>query len=344
MKATDTSNPGSKLNDQVRPSEVSHDDAMKTLDAMTRNVESGLFPTTGGAVSLMSKSDVDLLFDASANHSGRFWPLVLDTGRLARRSRSEWYAAAIEQALFHGARPYDPNATAIMDLTLREYDDSGVDWTRVQAYADALYTGLPRADDREYWADDGTPLTVLAFRGRPRSSAGYAARLTRHPSNRRRSRWITVSVGAAAAIIATLLVANATALHWSKVDVPAQAETFRRELVPTGKYNVRGSEESACWVGQDWSECINEAVGQYQQACMPGDLSAFLSETICIHYKTMIDDMKSQDSPGAVVAAGGSPGLLVRTPEEQYANVSNNDAQPAVTHQAVCWLFTEESG
>ncbi|MGN7976606.1 hypothetical protein ACTJJ4_03460 [Microbacterium sp. 22195] len=151
--------------------------------------------------------------------------------------------------------------------------------------------------------------------------------------------WVTLAiVGVLILAVATTTVyAFVTARHWDKVDVPAQAATTHSEEYETGRYDVTMDTVNPCAVRQDWTECTDAMARQYELACAGVELTEAAVQT-CAQYSAAIDDMKHQDGDGYYVDTLGDFGHLSRTPEIGTREVSNNDARPAITHRAVCYL------
>ncbi|KKX97797.1 hypothetical protein AAY78_11480 [Microbacterium sp. Ag1] len=151
--------------------------------------------------------------------------------------------------------------------------------------------------------------------------------------------WVTLSVIGALLLIALIVVVVAltTARHWTKVDSPEKPETFHSEEYETGLYLVADDGVSPCAVDQDWTDCINAMEAQYAGACAGVELVP-AAATLCGQHRAEIDRMRAEDSEGTVVASLGDFGHLTRTPEIATRQVSNNDYEAAVTHEAVCYL------
>lgn len=157
--------------------------AIKAAKVIDQNLKAGLFPTTGGAVSLMAKEDVDLLYEGRGA-GGAFIPRVPDRNGARAASHGEWYVAAVEQAVFHQATgllarkdSFDLNLVQAMDGFLHTWHGSGVDWTRVYTFAERLDSTVPPYKQTPYWAQHREePMTVLAFCGqrvRSRAPRGF---------------------------------------------------------------------------------------------------------------------------------------------------------------------------
>lgn len=167
----------------------------------------------------------------------------------------------------------------------------------------------------------------------------------------------------AAVLLAFIAFTLATAERWEKVDVPEHEDLSSAREVPTGKYIVTMDNVNPCYVGQDWTECINAYIAQYNAACtLPLSDSRTLtqrkdgsystahlrhnshvqtaavrlisSRTLCQDYADMISEMQAEDQPGYYVAGLGSWGHLTSTPETETVY----DIIPAQTHEAVCYL------
>lgn len=138
-------------------------------------------------------------------------------------------------------------------------------------------------------------------------------------------------------VILVVVGALASARHWTKVDVAEHKETFRTEAYQTGSYNISNDRVSPCYVGQDWTACINVMVGIYNSACVGVSLTTS-GYNLCDGYLAEIDRMKGEGGWGYTVVTLGSWGHLSRLPETSTRQVSNNDYRPAVTHDAVCYL------
>ncbi|MFJ6531558.1 hypothetical protein [Microbacterium sp. NPDC091662] len=151
--------------------------------------------------------------------------------------------------------------------------------------------------------------------------------------------WVTLSAVGALLLIAVIVVVLAftTARHWTKVDSPEKPETFHSEEYETGLYLVTDDGVSPCAVDQDWTDCINAMEAQYAGACAGVELVP-AAVTLCGEHRAEIDRMRAEDSEGSVVASLGDFGHLTRTPEIATRQVSNNDYEAAVTHEAVCYL------
>lgn len=167
----------------------------------------------------------------------------------------------------------------------------------------------------------------------------------------------------AAVLVAFIAFTLATAERWEKVDVPEHIDPSSAREVPTGNYTVTMDNISPCYVGQDWTDCINAYIAQYNAACtLPLSDSRTLtqrkdgsystahlrhnshvqtaavrrisSRTLCQDYADMISEMQAEDQPGYYVAGLGSWGHLTATPETETVY----DIIPAQTHEAVCYL------
>ncbi|MBO0979480.1 hypothetical protein [Microbacterium sp. SD291] len=151
--------------------------------------------------------------------------------------------------------------------------------------------------------------------------------------------WIVLSVLGALILIAVLVVvaAFATARHWTKVDVPEQPETFHSEEYETGRHDVTMDDVNPCHVDQDWTDCTDLMVATYTAACVGVELTE-AADAICTEYSGAIDEMKAQDADGYYVASLGTFGSLHQSAETAMRDVSNEDYEPAVTHEAVCYL------
>lgn len=151
--------------------------------------------------------------------------------------------------------------------------------------------------------------------------------------------WVTLAlVGVLIlAVAGTTVYAFVTARNWDKVDVPAQAATTHSEQYETGRYDVTMDTVNPCAVGQDWTECTDAMARQYELACAGVELTESAVPT-CEQYSSAIAEMKRQDGDGYYVESLGDYGHLSRTPEIGTREVSNNDARPAITHRAVCYL------
>jgi hypothetical protein len=176
-----------------------------------------------------------------------------------------------------------------------------------------------------------------AYGGMPTASASGAT-----DGDGKKSRvglWVALSIVGALLLIAIIVVvfAFSTARHWTKVDVPEKPETFHSEEYETGLYLVADDGVSPCYVDQDWTDCIAAMEAQYAAGCADVELVP-AAVTLCAQHRTEIDRMIAADSEGSVVASLGDFGHLTRTPEMATREVSNEDYEPAVTHEAVCYL------
>lgn len=195
-------------------------------------------------------------------------------------------------------------------------------------------TAAPFAETAPY------PSAAPQFAAYPGSAAPAAAGGFGPPPPRRRTGlWVSLSiVGALLLVLVVVAVAAfATARHWTKTDVPEQPETFHSEEYKTGRYDVSMDPTSPCWVDQDWTDCVNLMVSQYNAAC--ADITLTEDATaVCADYLAEIDRMKSEDTGDYIVVSLGGYGSLHRTEETATRQVSNNDHRDAVTHEAVCYL------
>ena len=151
--------------------------------------------------------------------------------------------------------------------------------------------------------------------------------------------WVALSIVGALVLIAiaVVVIAFTTARHWTKVDVPEKPETFHSEEFETGRYFVVDDGVSPCAVDQDWTDCIAAMEAQYAGACVGAELVP-TTVVVCTQHRAEIDRMIAEDSEGSVVASLGDFGHLTLTPETDTRQVSNEDFEPAVTHEAVCYL------
>lgn len=176
-------------------------------------------------------------------------------------------------------------------------------------------------------------------------------------------RLVAINAGIAVVLIAFIAFTLATAERWEKVDVPAHEDLSSAREVPTGYYIVTMDNVNPCYVGQDWTDCINAYIAQYNAACtLPLSDSRTLtrrkdgsystahlrhnshvqtaavrlisSRTLCQDYADMISEMQAEDQPGYYVAGLGSWGHLTSTLETETIY----DIIPAQTHEAVCYL------
>ncbi|MFN8184698.1 MAG: hypothetical protein U0R23_09780 [Candidatus Nanopelagicales bacterium] len=154
--------------------QVSHRDYTKATRFALENVEKGLYPTTGGAVSLMHKEVVEELYKRNAQTSPSFTPRVPDRGGKPASSLEEWYVAAVEQALLQQGsgllskkrRAFDPNLVSAMDGFLHTYSRNGLEWRRIFAYAQRLDSSVPPFGRSPFWLTfEEEPMSVLAFCG-----------------------------------------------------------------------------------------------------------------------------------------------------------------------------------
>jgi hypothetical protein len=142
---------------------ISPKDAMGAMEHIQRNMDSGLYPTTGGAVSLMHKDDVDELFRANRGLFPKFRPQIPDRNGGKAKTIGDWYIAAIEQALFHGSRPFETRQITAMDGFLNSYVGSGVDWRRIHSFALSKNSRVRPYQQGLSWLSTGEPLSVAAF-------------------------------------------------------------------------------------------------------------------------------------------------------------------------------------
>ena len=168
-------------------------------------------------------------------------------------------------------------------------------------------------------------------------------------------RVIAINLGIAAALLCAIGLVVwygvDTAYHWEKVDNPGITLDQR-----TGYYIVTMDKEPVCYVGQDWTECINAYIAEYNNACtLPlstqspvrstrnnavhpvatfgenvfSGLSS--SQSLCNRYSNMISEMQAEDQPGYYVASLGSWGHLHAREETEEVRVGYE------SHEAVCY-------
>ncbi|WP_149085163.1 MULTISPECIES: hypothetical protein [Microbacterium] len=198
------------------------------------------------------------------------------------------------------------------------------------AAAPAFATGLAPAP---------APLSGVPGQGFD-STGGPASSAPETPERKSRvGLWVTLGVVGALLLLAAIVTVFAlvTARHWTKVDVPEEPETFHSEEYETGRFLVADDGVSPCSVDQDWTDCIGLMEAEYAGACAGVDLVP-AAAGLCAQHRAEIDRMIAEDADGMYVASLGDFGHLTRTPETATRQVSNDDAEPAVTHEAVCYL------
>lgn len=158
------------------------------------------------------------------------------------------------------------------------------------------------------------------------------------PASERRHRRTPVVAAAlvVVALAATAGVVVATARHWTKVDVPEQAETFHEEEYETGSYVVELVAGSPCTSGQATTECLALLEAEYQAVCVAQPIT-IESGDACDAYREDWDWMLELDMTGYVIDQVAEMNRLQSTPEIATRQVSNDDDVPAVTHEAVCY-------
>jgi len=156
------------------------------------------------------------------------------------------------------------------------------------------------------------------------------------PDRRASKVWRNVAIGIAT-VVAVVLVVEVTAERWTKVVIPEKPTTYRIETYLTGDYDVYADQADPCWVGQDWTDCTNVMIDQYNWACV-GIALTDVGYSVCERYSDEIDWMIEQDGPWIEVASLGGMGGLSRQAESATRRVSNNDYRPAVTREAVCYV------
>lgn len=162
-------------------------------------------------------------------------------------------------------------------------------------------------------------------------------------NKKHRRRVIITSLGTAAllfaAIVGVVWYGIDTAVHWEKVDNPGTMIEQR-----TGYYIVTMDDEQVCYVGQDWTDCINAYIAEYNGACTlplstkPSGSERFSisgnpspSQSLCNRYSNMISEMQAEDRPGYYVVSLGSWGHLHARPETERVRVGYE------SHEAVCY-------
>lgn len=119
--------------------------------------------------------------------------------------------------------------------------------------------------------------------------------------------------------------------EWANVDEPAKLAE-----VETGNLNIVMSDINTCHVGQDWGECINANIDEYNKVCVGLSLSDS-AKRLCEDYEAVIVDMQNRGGAGWTVTTLGGWGGLSTEAETKL------DSIPAVSHVAVCYfgLFGE---
>lgn len=199
----------------------------------------------------------------------------------------------------------------------------------------AAFAAAPPPATAAYEGTAGAPAGDPYAAGAP-----YGASAGEAPAKKRRTGlWVTLSIVGALLIAAIIVVviAFATARHWTKTDVAEKPETFHTEEYETGLYNVADDGVSPCTVNQDWTDCIGLMEAQYTGACADVELTG-TATLLCTQHRTEIDRMRGLDQEGMYVSSLGSFGHLTKTAETATREVSNDDYEPAVTHEAVCYL------
>lgn len=116
--------------------------------------------------------------------------------------------------------------------------------------------------------DDKTPLE--------REPAPVEPELKKTTPAKRARRLIIINGIICAALLAFIGYTISTAVHWTKVDVPEHKETFHDEQRETGAYIVKMDDVSPCYVNQNWQECIDAFISEYNNACADRQLSTRL--------------------------------------------------------------------
>ena len=136
-------------------------------------------------------------------------------------------------------------------------------------------------------------------------------------------------------LVALIGVGLSTAVRWEKVDVPAHEETFHIEQRDSGMWNVKDDHVPPCYINQDWTDCINLHINEYNGACAERNLTPY-AQNLCDKYSEEIDRMEAEDGPYHYVVSLGSFGHLTAEKFYTSVHVSNNDYVPAQTHEALC--------
>lgn len=235
------------------------------------------------------------------------------------RSSRSWY----DYWITISGQGTPPAATTAATVPLGGHDLP----TAAAAAPPAAYGATPTA-----YATGAAPFTTPPL-------DGTATATGTPPRKSRVGLWVTLSVLGALFLIAAVVTAFAfaTARHWTKVDVPEKPETFHSEEYETGAYFVTDDGVSPCYIDQDWTDCIGAMEAQYAAACAGVELVPSAAD-LCAQHRAEIDRMIAEDVDGTYVASLGDFGHLTRTPETATRQVSNDDYEPAVTHEAVCYL------
>ena len=209
----------------------------------------------------------------------------------------------------------------------------GNTWTE---WVDASETSLDVTN-----GGDTAPLSSPVFAVHPQAEGDGQGEPPKPANSKRRTSPAVVVVITLAAVsiaaVGIVLLATSTAEHWTKIDVAEQKETFRWEEYDTGNYIVIDNGVSPCYVDQDWYECRNSMVDEYNRECVGRSLAA-QSVATCDAYRAQIDRMEADGEYGWVVETVGGFGYLQSTPEMDRRQVSNNDYRAAITHEAVCYF------
>lgn len=152
-----------------------------------------------------------------------------------------------------------------------------------------------------------------------------------------RSNWILFSGSALVLVILVLLLGNATGVKWEKIDVPEHEMTYHSETELTGKNDVVDNHIPPCFVGEDWVECVNIHVAEFNATCASASLTP-AAHTVCDNYSAMIEGMKAKSRNGTYVSTLGTWGSLSLVPETKTISVSNDDYIAAITHIATCYF------
>ncbi len=198
-------------------------------------------------------------------------------------------------------------------------------------YCGVEQTGFPKVESSSSAESPPKDDEVLRSLKTPEESEARSAE-----SSMPRAKKILLANCAVFAVLLVLVgVGLGTAVRWEKVDVPAHKETFHTEQRDSGMWNVKDDHTSPCYVNQDWTDCINLYINEYNGACAERNLTPF-AKTLCDKYSENIDRMEAEDGPYYYVATLGSFGHLTAEKVYTSVNVSNNDYIPAQTHEALC--------
>lgn len=135
-------------------------------------------------------------------------------------------------------------------------------------------------------------------------------------------------------LVAVVILAFLTAERWEKV---VSSEVGSKQLVPDGTWRVYQGEQTLCWPGQNYLDCIDEYISSWNFACAERSHDR-ASRELCDNLQASIREMQSENPD--------VDWMVVESDEDTWRKleISENTVfrwvveEPEKTREAVCYL------